>query len=96
MGSSASRVHNTTPVGVGSPDATPSVNGDAVHRGEMSAAPRATSFAYGIAQSIALDTSNDRREIERLNQASKRGLTEGRCGMIVSEHKLYRQAVSED
>ena len=88
MGSSASRVHNTTPVGVGSPEATPSVNGDAVHRGEMSAAPRARSFAYGIAQSVALDTSSDRREIERLNQASKRESTGGRCGMMSPNYRL--------
>ena len=61
------------------------MNGDAVHRGEMSAVARATSFAYGIAHNIALDTSSDRREIDRLNQDSKRGSIEGRCGMSVSE-----------
>ena len=88
MGSSASRVHNTTPVGVGSPEATPSVNGDAVQRGERSAAPRASIFAYGIAQSVALDTSSARREIDRLNQGRNEDQQKGGAACASPNYRL--------
>ena len=50
----ARRVHSTIPVGVGSPDATPRVNGEVANRGFCNAAP-AKRFRGHAAYSAAVE-----------------------------------------